>query len=164
MTLFESGKKSAVVETEFDEFAGMDEETRAKAIKRREVSDKKKEDQWAEAKKKSEENEAKKKEQRVEKAKATAKDKSKGKKRKLETSNPNQATSDGVVKDTLSGFSLTQECLLHGLPAQDQGLESSRLVDECILNVSVTSLIGSENGPMPDVFNDVISFIDKVIS
>jgi len=71
-SLFQSIKDNPTAEPEFDEFAGLDDDAQAKALKRREFSDKKKEERWEEARKKQEENEAKRKERIAEKGKADA--------------------------------------------------------------------------------------------
>jgi len=69
-SLFQSIKESPPAEPEFDEFASLHDDAQAKALKRRELSDKKQEEWWVEAKKKQEENKAKRKEQIAEKEKA----------------------------------------------------------------------------------------------
>jgi len=58
-TLFESLKNSDIVDFDFDKFAGLDMEAKAKTIKRRKISDKKKLENLDEAKKKFEENQKK---------------------------------------------------------------------------------------------------------
>ena len=51
--LFLSLKDVAVVEPEFDKFAGMDPEARAKAARKREAADRKKVEKWNDAEKKA---------------------------------------------------------------------------------------------------------------
>jgi len=58
-TLFESLKNFDIVDFDFDKFAGLDMEAKAKAIKRREIPDKKKLEKLDKAEKKSEENQKK---------------------------------------------------------------------------------------------------------
>ena len=48
-----------MVEPEFDEYADMDPEARAKAAKKREAADRKKVEKWNDAKKKAQENKRK---------------------------------------------------------------------------------------------------------
>jgi len=116
-----------MTKTKFDEFVGLDDEARAKALKRCELSDKKKEERWKATKKRQEEYEAKKKERIVEKEKADAK--GKGKKRKAEAPIAEQATSNGALKDNSSSFLLTQDRLWHGLPPQVPDLDLVASVD-----------------------------------
>ena len=57
--LFNSLKDVAVVELEFDKFAGMDPEARTKATRKREAADRKKVEKWNETEKKAQENKRK---------------------------------------------------------------------------------------------------------
>jgi hypothetical protein len=150
-----------VVEPEFDEFAGLDPEARAKAIKRREASDKKKVDRWEEAKKKTEDN--KKKRLAAQAEKEQEKGKKKGLKRKAETPLAEPAASAADMRDSSSGFSLTHERLLHGPTATEYNLDPVPDIDECILNLSLDSLSGTENGPTPKAFDDVLNFLAMVL-
>lgn len=153
--LFQTLKETAAVEPEFDEFAGLDVEAKAKAIARREAADRKKEERWEEAKKKNAEN-LKKKE--VAKAvKEQEKAKRKGTKRKAETPLQDQATSGGDTKATSSGFSLTQERLVHGLTPTTANIDPVPDIDECILNLSLATLPSHEKE-----FEHVLAFLDMV--
>ena len=73
--LFLSLKDVAMVEPEFDEFAGMDPKARTKAAKKREAADRKKVEKWNEAKKKAQENKRKKAAARAKKEQERAKKK-----------------------------------------------------------------------------------------
>jgi len=131
-------------------------------LKRRELSDKKKEERWVEAKKKQEENEVKRKERIAEKEKADAQIKRKGKKRKAETPITVQATSDGAVKDTSSSFSLTQDRLRHCHKPHVPKLAMVAPINLCVFNLSVGSLDGSEDSPEFVAFNDLILLLEKI--
>ena len=62
LALFESIKDSVGTQSQFDEFIGLEGEARSKALKKRELEDKKKLEKWELAKKKLEDNELKKRE------------------------------------------------------------------------------------------------------
>ena len=100
--LFLSLKDVAVVEPEFDEFAGMDPEARAKAARKREAADKKKVEKWNDAEKKAQENKRKRAATQAERAKKKAS------KRNGEAAAAEPASSAGGHVETSSGFSLTQ--------------------------------------------------------
>ena len=95
-----------MVELEFDEFAGMDPEARAKAARKREVADKKKVEKWNDAKKKAQENKRKKVVAQAEKEQERAK--KKASKRNGEAAAVEPASSAGGHVETSSWFSLTQ--------------------------------------------------------
>ena len=136
-----------------DEFAGLDPDACAKAMKRKELADKKKQGRLDDAERKNEENTKRKTaaqaERDVEKARKKAL------KRKPHTPTQNPTTS---AAETSSSFSLTQEQLLHGLMPAVQIVDPPPHVDKCILNVSLESLIDNEKA-----FDDVLLFLDMVI-
>lgn len=153
--LFQTLKESTTTEPEFDEFAGLDPEAKAKAIQRREAADKKKEDRWEEARKKTEEN--KKKKELAKAEKEQEKVKKRGTKRKAETPVQDHATSAVDTKGTSSGFSLTQERLVRGLTPTNANLEPVPDIDECILNLSLGNLPNDKKA-----FDKVLAFFDMV--
>ena len=136
-----------------DEFAGLDPDARAKAVKRKELADKKKQGRLEEAERKNEENRKRKAAAQAERDVERAR--KKALKRKPVTPTPNPTTSGA---ETSTGFSLTQEKLLHGLLPGVQNVDPPPNVDERILNVSVESLIDNEKA-----FDDVLAFLDMVI-
>jgi hypothetical protein len=153
--LFQTLKDTAVVESEFDEFAGLDPEARYRAIKRREASDKRKLEKLEDAKKKTEENKRKRLAAQAEKDQEKAK--KKGTKRKAETPLQEPATSAADMKEGSSGFSLTQERLVHGLTPTTHNLDPIPDIDECILNLALGNLQGTKKA-----YDDVLSFLAMV--
>jgi len=118
--LYQKLNDASDVDLEFDEFSRLDADAQAKAIKRRETLDRKKVERLEEAKKKSEETKKKKlaaaSEKEKEKAeKENEKSKRVGKKRKADTPNPEPTASIVDMREGSSRFSLTQDCLVHGL-------------------------------------------------
>ena len=123
-----------------DEFAGLDPDACAKAVKRKELADKKKQKRLEEAERKNEENRKRKAAAQAERDVERAR--KKALKTKPVTPTPNPTTSG---PETSSGFSLTQEKLLHGLLPVVKNVDPPPNVDERILNVSLESLIDNEN-------------------
>ena len=136
-----------------DEFARLDPDARAKAVKRKELADKKKQGRLEEAERKNEENRKRKAAAQAERDVERAR--KKALKRKPVTPTPNPTTSGA---ETSFGFSLTQEKLLHGLLPAVQNVDPPPNVDKRILNVSLESLIDNEKA-----FDDVLAFLDMVI-
>lgn len=154
--LFNTLKESALIVSGVDEFAGLDPEARDKAIAKREAADKKKEDRWMEARNKTQELEKKK---AVAKAgKEQEKGKKKGSKRKAETPVQEPTTSVADMPDTSSGFSLTQERLVHGLTPTTANLSPVPNIDECILNLSLATLPNNQKA-----FDSVLAFLEMVM-
>lgn len=153
--LFNMLNAAAPAVPEFDEFKGLDEEARGKAIKKRDALDQRKVARLEEAKKKTGESKKKKMEAKAlkEKEKATKA----GMKRKASTPVQEPATSTANQKEGSSGFSLTQECLVHGLAPTLQTLDPVPDTDECILNLSIAILPGNTMA-----YNDVLTFLDSV--
>jgi len=150
------------VDPEFHEFARLDVDARAKAIKRRETSNKKKVERLEEAKKKSEETKKKRLATQSEKEKAKKRnDKVKrgGKKRKADTSNLEPVASTVDMREGSSGFSLPQDRLVHGLTPTSQSFPPVLNTDECIYNLSMGSLVNNDKA-----FDDVLAFLDMEIS
>ena len=106
-----------MVESKSDEFVGMDPEARTKAVRKREAADRKKVEKWNEAEKKAQENKKKRAAAQAEKEQERAK--KKASKRNGEAAAAKPATSAGGHVET-SGFSLTQQQLLHGLTPSAQ--------------------------------------------
>jgi len=150
--LFQRLKDSTIVNLEFDEFAGLNPEARAKVNKRWKLSNKKKVNKLDITKKKTKEN--KKKRLAIQIEKEQVKDKKKGTKRKVETPMVESATS---AMDTSSGFNLTQGRLVHGLTPTTKTLNLVPDIDECIMNLSLASL-----NPVSKAFDDMVSFLDMV--
>jgi len=114
-------KDCVVIDAEFDEFTGLDAEAKEKAIKKRELSDKKKVDKVEEAKKKSEENLKR------------AEEKKKRRLSKDDTPLPEPATSAAEANLSLSGFSLTQQRLEHGMTPSTTIVTPIPGINECVL-------------------------------
>ena len=95
------------MESEFDEFVGMDPEARTKAARKNEAADRKKVEKWNEAEKKAQENKRKRAAAQAEKEQERAK--KKASKRNGKGAAPEPATSGGGHVETSSGFSLTQQ-------------------------------------------------------
>ena len=150
--LFQSLKDSIMVDPEVPEFSGLDNVAKTKAVKRRELSDKKKIEKLDEAKRKTEEHGQKKLNARLEKEKE--KESKKGTKRKANTTCDEPASS-GV--HTSFGFSLTQERLVHGLTPTKVTLSPIADIDERIKNTSLADL-----SPDSKTYSDVLSFLDVV--
>ena len=110
-----------MVEPEFDEFAGMDPEARAKATRKREAANRKKVEKWNDAEKKAQENKRKKAAAQAEKEQERAK--KKASKRNGEAATVEPASSAGGHVESSSGFSLTQQRLLHGLTPSAQKVD-----------------------------------------
>ena len=153
--LFLSLKDVAVVEPEFDEFAGMDLEARAKAARKREAADRKKVEKWNDAEKKAQENKRKRAAAQAEKEQERAKKKASKKNGDAATAEP--ASSAGGHVETSSGFSLTQQQLLHGLTPSAQKVDPVPNVDECILNVSLDGLTDNDKA-----MDSVVAFLTMV--
>ena len=150
--LFEALKDSVMVDPEVPEFSGLDNVAKTKAVKRRELSDMKKIEKLDEAKRRTEEHEQKKLHARLEKEKEKAS--KKDTKRKASTACDKPASS-GV--HTSSGFSLTQERLVHGRTSTKKTLSPIADIDECIMNTSLADL-----SPNSKTYSDVLSFLDVV--
>ena len=116
-----------MVEPKFDEFAGMDPEARAKAARKREAADRKKVEKWNDAEKKAQENKRKRAAAQAEKEQERAK--KKASKRNGEAAAAEPASSAGGHVETSSGFSLTQQRLLHGLTPSAQKVDPVPDVD-----------------------------------
>lgn len=150
-------KETFVIEAKFDEFVGLDGDAKAEAISRREVVDKKKKEKWEEAKKKTEENKMKREAAKAKKEKEKAK--KRGTKKKAKIPMQDQPTSGADMKATLSGFSLTQDRLVHDLTLTTTNLDLVFDIDECILNVSLANLSTDKKA-----FDKVLYFLNMVIS
>ena len=144
-----------MVGPEFDEFAGMDPEARAKAAKKREAADRKKVEKWNDAEKKAQENKRKRAATQAEKEQERAK--KKASKRNGEAAAAEPASSAGGHVETSSGFSLTQQRLLHGLTPSAQKVDPVLDVDECILNVSLDGLADNDK-----TMDSVVAFLTMV--
>ena len=153
--LFLSLKDVAVVEPEFDEFAGMDPEARTKAVRKREATDRKKVEKWNEAEKKAQENKRKRAVAQAEKEQERAK--KKASKRNGEAAAAEPTSSAGGHVETSSGFSLTQQRLLHGLTPSAQKVDPIPDVDECILNVSLDGLADNDKA-----MDSLVTFLTMV--
>ena len=153
--LFLSLKDVIVVESEFDEFVGMDPKARTKAAKRREAAERKKLEKWNQAEKKAQEN--KRKRAATQAGKEQERAKKKASKRNEEAVAPEPATSASGHFETSYGFSLTQEWLLHGLIPSAQKVDPVPDVDECILNVFVDGLVDNKK-----VMDSVVAFLTMV--
>ena len=153
--LFLSLKDVAVVEPEFNEFAGMDPEARAKAARKREAADRKKVEKWNDAEKKAQENKRKRAAAQAEKEQERAK--KKASKRNGGEAAAEPASSAGGHVETSSGFSLTQQRLLHGLTPSAQKVDPVPDVDECILNVSLDGLADNDKA-----MDSVVAFLTMV--
>ena len=153
--LFFSLKDVAVVEHEFDEFAGMDPEACAKAARKREAADRKKVEKWNDAEKKAQENKRKRAAVQTEKEQERAK--KKASKRNGDATAAERACSASGHVETSSGFSLTQQQLLHDLTPSAQKVDPVPDVDECILNVSLDGLADNDK-----VMDSVVAFLTMV--
>ena len=149
--LFQALKDSVMVDPEVPEFSGLDNVAKTKAVKRRELSDRKKLD---EAKRRTKEHEQKKLQARLEKEKE--KESKKGTKRKASTACDEPASS-GV--HTSSRFRLMQERLVHGRTPTKKTLSPIADIDKCIMNTSLADL-----SPDSKTYSDVLSFLDVVSS
>ena len=154
--LFQALKDSVMVDLEVPEFLGLDNVAKTKAVKRCELSDRKKLEKLNEAKRRTEEHEQKKLQARLEKEKEKEKESKKGTKRKASTACDEPASS-GVHMS--SGFSLTQERLVHGRTPTKKTLSPIADIDECIMNTSLADL-----SPDSKTYSDVLSFLDVVSS
>ena len=72
-------------------------------------------------------------------------------------------TSEGAVPTTSLGFSLTKSHLQQGFLVLPTIIPCDAATDECILNVGLDNLLGSEERHLPDAFKDVMSLLEKVI-
>ena len=150
--LFQVLKDSVVVDPEVPEFSNLANVAKTKAVKRRELSDRKNLEKLDEAKSRTKENEQKKLSTQLEKEKE--KESKKGTKRKASTACDEPASS---AVDMLSEFSLTQERLMHGLTPTKITVNPITDVDECIMNTSMADL-----SPNSKSYVDVLSFLDVV--
>ena len=141
-----------VVDPKVPKFSGLDNVAKTKAVKRRELSDRKKIEKLNEAKRRIEENQQKKLSTRLEKEKE--KENKKDTKKKASTACDEPASS---VVDTSFGFSLTQERLLHGLTPTTKTIDPIANMDECIMNTSLADL-----NPDSKTYADVLSILDVV--
>ena len=155
--LFKKLKDAVDIQPMFDEFAGLDPDSRAKAIARREAADKKKDEKLEEARKKTED--SKKKRMAAKALKEEEKSRKRGTKRKAEASIHEPASSAAEMKDTSSGFSLTQEGLAHRLTPVAQNKEPVHDIDECILNLPLGSFCDHKKAT-----DDVDAFLAMVTS
>ena len=144
-----------MVEPKFDEFAGMDPEARTKAARKREAADRKKVEKWNDAEKKAQKNKRKRAAAQAEKEQERAK--KKASKRNGEAATAEPASSAGGHVESSSGFSLTQQRLLHGLTPSAQKVDPVPDVDECILNVSLDGLADNDNA-----MHSVVAFLTMV--
>ena len=154
--LFQTLKESVVAEPEFDKFGGLNHEARDRAIKLHEALDKRKVERWKEVKKKIEDNKKKRLAAQVEKDQK--KSKKKGMKRKVEIHVQEPAKSMANLKEGSSYFSLTQECLVHGLTLTVQNHKPVLDIDEYIFNLSLGILPGNTKA-----FDDILAFLSMVI-
>ena len=152
--LFQALKDSVMVDPKVPEFSSLDNVAKTKAVKRRELSNRKKLEKLDEAKRKTKEHEQKKLQARLEKEKE--KESKKGTKRKASTA-CNEPASSGV--HTSSRFNLTQERLVHGRTPTKKTLSPIADIDECIMNTSLADL-----SPDSKTYSDVLSFLDVVSS
>ena len=143
------------MESEFDEFAGMDPKARTKVARKKEAVDKKKVEKWNEAEKKAQENKRKRAAAQAEKEQERAK--MKASKRNGKAAAVELATSAGGHVETSSGFSLTQQRLLHSLTPSAQKVDPVPNVDECILNVSLDGLADNDKA-----MDSVVAFLTMV--
>ena len=150
--LFQALKDSVMVDPKVPEFSGLDNVAKTKAIKRRELSDRKKIEKLDEAKRRTKEHEQKKLHARLEKEKE--KESKKGTKKKASIA-CDEPTSSGV--HISSGFSLMQERLVHGHILTKKTLSPIVDIDECIMNTSLVDL-----SPNSKTYSDVLSFLDVV--
>lgn len=174
--LFETLNECAI-EPDIDEFASLDDKAKSRAIQRREAANKRKVDKLEEARKLSDDTKKRKLE------KLTEKESKKGKrrlsKRQMEkkvaaVEEEEIAVEDDAVpmeeptpisvdkKEESSGYSLTEERFLYGPSPYFHNIAPVEAVDECILNVSIADLLGTECGPTPAAYKEAIIFLDKV--
>ena len=153
--LFLSLKDVAMVEPKFDEFAGMDPKAPTKAARKREAANRKKVEKWNDAEKKAQVNKRKRAAAQAEKEQERAK--KKASKRNGEAAAIEPASSAGGHIETSSGFSLTQQRLLHGLTPSAQKVDPVSDVDECILNVSLDGLADNDKA-----MDSVVAFLTMV--
>jgi len=73
-----------------------------------------------------------------------------------------QVSSDGAVKATSIGFSLTRSLLLHGLPPLLIDLDSVTPVDQCIVNVSLSNINVPVEGKTSTPWSEVERLLLKV--
>jgi hypothetical protein len=148
---------------EFDEFAGLDDNAKSRAIKRREAANKRKVDKLEEARKLSEDSKKRKLEKLAEKDSKKGKkrvSKKKVEKKSVEEDEPTE--SNVYLKEESSGFSLTEERLLHGPSPTFRNIAPVPALDECILNVSVGDLGGTGDGSNSSAYKDAITFMEMV--
>ena len=144
-----------MVEPKFDKFAGMDPEARVKAARKRKAVDRKKVEKWNDAEKKAQEDNRKRATAQAEKEQERAK--KKASKRNGEATAVEPTSSVGGHVETSSGFSLTQQRLLHGLTPSAQKVDLVLDVDECILNVSLDGFADNDKA-----MDSVVAFLTMV--
>jgi hypothetical protein len=154
---------------DIDEFVGLDDDAKARAIKRRDEADKKIAQKNFEAVDKAKERISKKAQKMVEADNASAVVKMKGKKKKEleppsstidEGSQHQRSFSRGTKRDA-EYTSLSTDEIHHGPAAVDYLKDSEITISEFILNYSLADVLAD---PLPKVYDDLVSFIDKVSS
>jgi len=158
--LFLTLKDYVVTNTEFDKFAGLDPEAKAKAIKTREVSEKKKVDKLKEANRKSKENQMKAEENKKKRQLEKQQEKEKEKRRvsKDDTVVPELATSKAGMNIRSFGFSLTHERLVQGMTPSAKTVIPAAGINKCVLNIGLRNLDMKSKA-----FKDVEAFLAMVI-
>jgi hypothetical protein len=149
---------------EIDEFAGLDEEVREKAISKRDAADKRKADRVAKQVEDAALKVAKKLDRAAEKVPGKSRKKKKKRKESPSTVEPNNAPIDQTPKaNEVSQYLALMENVIAPRPDSIPSPDSQN--EELILNTSLSSMYSfeSEYGDFPVVFKYFMAFITKVL-
>jgi hypothetical protein len=147
-----------------DEFPGLDDEARERAIAKRDASDKKKVDKVAKQVQDAVDKAAKKLEKATEKATGKSREKKKKRKESFSTVEPKCAQAGQTPKDNeVSQYLSLTEKVLAPRPVSPPSADAQN--EELILNSSLSSMYSfeSEHGDYPLVFKYFMAFITKVL-
>ena len=160
-----------VVDLDIDEFAGLDDKARQKAIARRELLDKKK-DAWVQVTLKNKEKKAsvlaQKKVAKEKEEKGKGKEKGK-KKDEAGTEVVPSTTKDGAsqmpsgVKRKVTLSQLTEEVIMHVTQAMVIAEDDVAKTEVLILNISIEDLANDMDEGTPMWYNEVVEFMKKVV-
>ena len=159
-----------VVDLDIDEFAGLDERTRQKAIARRELLDKKKEARIQVTLENKEKKASVLAQKKVAKEKEEkGKGKAKAKKEEGGAEVVPSSTTDGgsqmpsAVKRKATLSQLTEEVIMHVTQAMVIAEDDVAKSEDLILNISIEELANDMVEDSPKWFNEVLQFMKKVI-
>jgi hypothetical protein len=155
-----------VVDLEIDEFAGLDENARKKAITRRDANDRKKEARTQlhlETKEKKAADRASKQAEKEKEVKGKGKGKKKDEGGEIVTSNVDEGSqmqSEEMRKATL--LQLTEEVITHFTQAKVRIEDDVPLTEDLILNISIEILAKDMLDDKPTWYEEVLRFLKKV--